>query len=607
MESVANQSENLRRIQRRLIVLRLSVVVVLSILLIRVWYIQIVKGEEYAVLSEQNRVRMVYLKPPRGLIYDRHHNLLANNIPSFNLYVVLSDVDDRQRLREDLSELIGVSVDDVRVAMEKHHTPRLPLKLKEGLTLKEAAAIESSLAQLPGVVIQAETERSYPQGTVAAHIIGYVGEVSAKGLKEEQFQNLVPGSAVGKYGVELEYDRIVRGRVGQKTIEVDARGHEQRAIQIQEPIPGDDLYLTIDLPLQRLAEDLLGDSAGAVVALDPRNGDVLVLASHPTFDPNTLARGLTVPQWNQIRHDPKKPMTNRATQGQYPPGSVFKLVVAAAGLESGSISRSTPVDCRGQFTIGDRVFKDWKKGGHGLVTLHEGLVHSCDIYFYTLGQQLGIDQIAHYAVQLGLGHRTGIDLPAENSGIVPSREWKERALGKPWYPGETISVAIGQGFVTVTPLQMASLIGTIANNGVQYQPRVVRQLKKRQDGTLVDIAPSRSETVQLQQETLTALHEALRDVVVSGTGRRAQSQGIAISGKTGTAQVVSLDNVESEDDVPHALRDHAWFVAYAPSDDPKIAVSVIVEHMGHGGAIAAPIARAIIDEYFQPDRVVMVP
>ena len=607
MESVANQSENLRRIQRRLIVLRLSVVVVLSILLIRVWYIQIVKGEEYAVLSEQNRVRMVYLKPPRGLIYDRHHNLLANNIPSFNLYVVLSDVDDRQRLREDLSELIGVSVDDVRVAMEKHHTPRLPLKLKEGLTLKEAAAIESSLAQLPGVVIQAETERSYPQGTVAAHIIGYVGEVSAKGLKEEQFQNLVPGSAVGKYGVELEYDRIVRGRVGQKTIEVDARGHEQRAIQIQEPIPGDDLYLTIDLPLQRLAEDLLGDSAGVVVALDPRNGDVLVLASHPTFDPNTLARGLTVPQWNQIRHDPKKPMTNRATQGQYPPGSVFKLVVAAAGLESGSISRSTPVDCRGQFTIGDRVFKDWKKGGHGLVTLHEGLVHSCDIYFYTLGQQLGIDQIAHYAVQLGLGHRTGIDLPAENSGIVPSREWKERALGKPWYPGETISVAIGQGFVTVTPLQMATLIGTIANNGVQYKPRVVRQLKKRQDGTLVDIAPSRSETVQLQQETLTALHEALRDVVVSGTGRRAQSRGITISGKTGTAQVVSLDNVESEDDVPHALRDHAWFVAYAPSDDPKIAVSVIVEHMGHGGAIAAPIARAIIDEYFQPDRVVMVP
>ncbi|HIA15128.1 MAG TPA: penicillin-binding protein 2 [Nitrospirales bacterium] len=607
MESVANQSENLRRIQRRLIVLRLSVVVVLAILLIRVWYIQIVKGEEYAVLSEQNRVRMVYLKPPRGLIYDRHHNLLANNIPSFNLYVVLSDVDDRQRLREDLSELIGVSVDDVRVAMEKHHTPRLPLKLKEGLTLKEAAAIESSLAQLPGVVIQAETERSYPQGTVAAHIIGYVGEVSAKGLKEEQFQNLVPGSAVGKYGVELEYDRIVRGRVGQKTIEVDARGHEQRAIQIQEPIPGDDLYLTIDLPLQRLAEDLLGDSAGVVVALDPRNGDVLVLASHPTFDPNTLARGLTVSQWNQIRHDPKKPMTNRATQGQYPPGSVFKLVVAAAGLESGSISRSTPVDCRGQFAIGDRVFKDWKKGGHGLVTLHEGLVHSCDIYFYTLGQQLGIDQIAHYAVQLGLGHRTGIDLPAENSGIVPSREWKERALGKPWYPGETISVAIGQGFVTVTPLQMASLIGTIANNGVQYQPRVVRQLKKRQDGTLVDIAPSRSETVQLQQETLTALHEALRDVVVSGTGRRAQSRGITISGKTGTAQVVSLDNVESEDDVPHALRDHAWFVAYAPSDDPKIAVSVIVEHMGHGGAIAAPIARAIIDEYFQPDRVVMVP
>ena len=607
MESVANQSDNLRRIQRRLIVLRFGVVAVLAILLIRVWYIQIVKGEEYALLSEQNRVRMVYLKPPRGLMYDRHHNLLANNIPSFNLYVVLDDVDDRQRLREDLSELIGVSADDVRVAMEKHHAPRLPLKLKEGLTLKQAAAIESNLAQLPGVGIQAETERSYPQGTVAAHIIGYVGEVSAKDLKEEQFQDLVPGSAVGKYGLELEYDRVVRGRVGQKTIEVDARGHEQRAIQIKEPVPGDDLHLTIDLPLQRLAEDLLGDLAGVIVALDPRNGDVLVLASHPTFDPNALARGLTVTHWNRIRHDPRKPMTNRATQGQYPPGSVFKVVVATAGLESGSISRSTPVECHGRFQIGNRVFKDWKRGGHGLVNLHEGLVHSCDIYFYTLGHQLGIDRIAQYAAQLGLGHRTGIDLPAEKSGIVPSREWKNRALGERWYPGETISVAIGQGFVTVTPLQMAALIGMIANNGVLYRPRVVRQVEQRHDGTLVDIPPLRSETVHLQQETLTALHEALRDVVVSGTGRRAQSRNVAISGKTGTAQVVSLDNVESEDDVPHGLRDHAWFVAYAPSDNPKIAVSVIVEHMGHGGVVAAPMARALIDEYLQPDRVVVVP
>ena len=607
MESIANQGDNLSRIQRRLILLRLGVVAVLAILLIRVWYIQIVNGEEYAVLSEQNRVRMVYLKPPRGLIYDRHHNLLANNVPSFNLYVVLDDVDDRQRLRDDLSALIGINADDVRVAFETHHAPRLPLKLKERLTLKQAAAIESNLAQLPGVGIQAETERSYPQGSIAAHIIGYVGEVSAKGLKEEQFQGLRPGSAVGKYGIELEYDRIVRGGVGHKTIEVDARGHEQRAIQVKEPVPGDNLHLTIDLPLQRLAEDLLGDATGVIVALDPRNGDVLVLASHPTFDPNALARGVTVSHWNQIRHDPRKPMTNRATQGQYPPGSVFKLVMAVAGLESGSISRSMPVACHGRFHMGNRVFKDWKKGGHGVVTLHEGLVHSCDIYFYTLGHQLGIDQIAHYAEQLGLGHRTGIDLPAEKFGVVPSREWKERALGERWYPGETISVAIGQGFVTVTPLQMAMLTGTIANNGVQYRPRVVRQLEQRQDGTRIDIAPSRADTVPIQPETLAALHEALRDVVVSGTGRRAQSQHVAISGKTGTAQVVSLNKVESEDDVPHALRDHAWFVAYAPSDAPTIAVSVIVEHMGHGGAVAAPMARAIIDEYLRPDRIVMVP
>ena len=339
MESVGSQSANLRHIQRRLVVLRLGVVAIFAILLIRVWYIQIVKGEEYAILSEQNRVRMVYLKPPRGLIYDRHHNLLANNVPSFNLYAVLDDIDDRQRFRVALSELIGMSEDNVRVAIERHETPRVPLKLKEGLTLKEAAAIESNLTRLPGVVIQAETKRSYPQGRVAAHVIGYVGKVSTDDLKGEQFQNLVPDSIVGKYGVELEYDWVLRGHMGRKTIEVDARGHEQRTVQIKEPVPGDNLHLTIDLPLQRLAEDLLRNTDGVIVALDPRNGDVLALASHPTFDPNILSRGLTMSRWNQIRYDPRKPMTNRATQGQYPPGSVFKLVVAAAGLESGETVR----------------------------------------------------------------------------------------------------------------------------------------------------------------------------------------------------------------------------------------------------------------------------
>ena len=607
MELVGSKSANLRHIQRRLLVLRLGVVAIFAILLIRVWYIQIVKGEEYAILSEQNRVRMVYLKPPRGLIYDRHHNLLANNVPSFNLYAVLDDIDDRQRFRVALSELIGMREDSVRVAIERHETPRVPLKLKEGLTLKEVAAIESNLTRLPGVVIQAETKRSYPQGRVAAHVIGYVGEVSTDDLKEEQFQNLVPDSVVGKYGVELEYDRVLRGHMGRKTIEVDARGHEQRTVQIKEPVPGDNLHLTIDLPLQLLAEDLLRNSDGVIIALDPRNGDVLALASHPTFDPNILSRGLTMSRWNQIRYDPRKPMTNRATQGQYPPGSVFKLVVAAAGLESGETVQSTPVKCRGKFQIGNHIFRDWKAEGHGLVDMHAGLVHSCDIYFYVLGHQLGIDEIAHYAMQFGLGRRTRIDLPAEKPGVVPSREWKKRVFGEPWYPGETISVAIGQGYVAVTPLQMAMLIGTIANNGVQYRPRVVRQLEERHVGKYISIEPLRSGKAPIRPEALVTLREALRDVVVSGTGRQAQLPDIAISGKTGTAQVASLDNVVSGGEVPHALRDHAWFVAFAPSDDPQIAVAVIVEHMGKGGTIAAPIARAIIAEYLQHDRVVAVP
>jgi penicillin-binding protein 2 len=590
------QHEDLRDLQRHLTFLKVGLVVVMGVLALRLWSLQIREGAYYRDLAVNNRTRAVLLEPARGLIYDRNGVLLANNAPSFNLYVTPEDVKDRDRLVEGLVRLIGLDEARVRQKLSERGSKLAPRKIRGGLTLREAALVESHRLDFPGVMIQAESQRHYRLGPAAAHVLGYVGEISAEQLERADAAGLHQGSIVGQYGVERTYDASLRGRAGQKMIEVDALGHEKRVVATERPQPGDDVYLTIDIRLQQLAEGLLGEEAGAIVALDPTNGEVLALASRPGFDPNMLSRDLSPKQWDEVIRDEGRPLTNRATQGQYPPGSTFKIVMAAAALDTNTVTPDSKIRCTGGYQFGKRLFKDWKTGGHGPMDIRQALVHSCDVYFYSVGQRMGIDTIAAYATRFGLGRETGVELPSERGGIVPSTAWKERVRREPWWPGETVSASIGQGYVTVTPLQMAHLTATVANGGTVFRPRLVRGITERANGVYREFAAIEAGQLAIKPEALALIQEAMAGVVTHGTATRARSSLVTIAGKTGTAQTVALRQ-GPEKDIPKRFRDHAWFISYAPVEAPAIAVAVLAEHMGHGGTAAAPLAKQLIEAY----------
>ena len=596
MASGTYPEAELGELQRRLVILRVGLLLVVALLGLRLWHLQIREGPYYRDLSENNRTRLVLLEPARGLIYDRHGVLLANNVPSFSLYVTPEDVKDRDALIQQLTDLLGLDPAMIRKKLTVKGSKLLPRKVKDRLTLRDATVIESHRLDLPGVMIQVESQRNYPGGVTAAHLLGYVGEISPEQLEKPEFADLHQGSVVGQYGVEKSFDKHVRGQAGQKSVEVDALGHEKKAAVVERPQAGNDLYLTIDIRLQKVAESLLGEESGAIVALDPTNGDILAMASRPAFDPNILSRELTPKQWVEIVQDEGRPLNNRASQGQYPPGSTFKVPMAVAALETHTMSPSSTVHCTGGYQFGRRLYHDWKAGGHGSMDLHDALVHSCDVYFYTVGQRMGIDVMAEYGRDFGLGQGTGVELPSERSGIMPSSAWKQKARNEAWLPGETISAAIGQGYVTVTPLQMASLIGTVANDGVNYRPRLVQAVMDRVTGNLQELPAVARGKVSAKPETFRVIKEALADVVKVGTATRAKSPLVTIGGKTGTAQVAAL-RTGPEKDIPKKFRDHAWFVAFAPVESPKIAVAVLAEHMGHGGSAAAPLAKEVIETF----------
>lgn len=585
-------------LHRRLFILRLGLLLVVVLLGLRLWHLQIREGPYYRDLSENNRTRLVLLEPARGLIYDRHGVLLANNVPSFSLYVILEDVKDREVLIQQLTDLLGLDPTIVRKKMTAKGSKLLPRKIKDHMTLRDATLVESHRLDMPGVMIQVESQRNYPGGMTAAHLLGYVGEISADQLEKPEFIDLHQGSIVGQYGVEKSYDRHVRGVAGQKSVEVDALGHEKKASVVEKPQAGNDLYLTIDVRLQKVAEELLGQEQGAIVALDPTSGDILAMASRPGFDPNVLSRELTAKQWVEIVQDEGRPLNNRASQGQYPPGSTFKIPMAVAALETKTVSPSSTVYCNGGYQFGKRLYHDWKASGHGYVNLHNALVHSCDVYFYTIGQRMGIDLMAEFGKDFGLGKATGVELPSERSGIMPSPAWKQQTKKEQWLPGETISAAIGQGYVTVTPLQMASLVGTVANDGINYRPRLVLAVMDRTSGNLQELPAVPRGKMNVKPETFRIIKDALADVVAKGTATKAKSSMVAIGGKTGTAQVAAL-RTGPEENIPKKFRDHAWFVAFAPVESPKIAVAVLAEHMGHGGAAAAPLAKEVIETYMK--------
>jgi len=596
MATAGLHDSELGELQRRLIILRVGLLLVVALLGLQLWNLQIREGPYYRDLSENNRTRSVIMEPARGLIYDRNGVLLANNVPSFTLYVSLEDVKDREGLIRQLTNLLGLDEALIRKKLTARGSKQLPRKVKDRLTLREATLIESHRLDLPGVMVQVESQRNYPGGATASHLLGYVGEVSPEQLEKPEFSELHQGSVVGQYGVEKFFDRLMRGQAGQKSIEVDAIGHEKRTVVVEQPHAGDNLYLTIDVRLQKVAENLLGEESGAIVALDPRTGDVLAMASRPGFDPNVLSRELTPKQWAEIVQDEGRPLNNRASQGQYPPGSVYKVMMAAAALETKTVTPSTTIFCNGGYQFGRRLYHDWKAGGHGSVDLRHALVQSCDVYFYTVGQRMGIETMASFAHQFGLGEETGIELPSERIGIVPSEAWKRKAKNEPWLPGETISASIGQGYVNVTPLQMASLIGTVANDGAMFRPRLVQAVMDRATGELQRRPAVLKRTLNLRPGILPVIKEALAGVVKEGTATKAQSALVTIAGKTGTAQMTAL-RTGPEKDIPKKFRDHAWFVAFAPVEAPTIAVAVLGEHMGHGGSASAPLAKELIETY----------
>ncbi len=589
-------------LRRRIAFASAAVSLALLLLVLRMWSLQILHGAELAALSENNRIRLRRIAATRGRVVDRHHRVLVESEASYDAVLVPEDARDLENTVETLAQFLEQSAADTTAILERAaKRPKFQeIVVKRGLEWHEVVAIETHQADLPGVSVHVTPRRSYPEGPVLAHVLGYVGEVSPGDLAENSSYR--SGDLIGKSGLEKVFDEQLRGINGGRHVEVDAVGRELRVLDKVDAVPGSTLVLSVDLDLQRAAESALGEEVGAVVAVDPTNGDILAMVSRPSFDPNAFASGLRSKEWRALIEDPRDPLTQRAFRGQYPPGSTFKFIVAAAALEEGIINPFNEIRCSGTHGFGERQFRCWRHGGHGSVNLVQALAQSCDVFFYQLGQKLGVDTIARYARAFGLGEPTGIVLGHEAGGLVPDREWKRERFGEPWYPGETLPVSIGQGYVTATPLQMAHAVAGLAM-GKLYRPRLVLALEE-QNGALVDSVPAdEMPDLAVRPAVLAEVREGLVQVVngVRGTGKKAALEGITVAGKTGTSQVVAMGRKRvKSSELPREQRDHAWFVAFAPAEAPEIAIAVLVEHAsGGGGSVAAPVAGEVIGEYFR--------
>lgn len=566
-----------------------------GILGIRLFDLQVVRSETYRRLSEENRIRVVPVDAPRGHILDRNGEVLVCNRPSYVVSVVPFKLRQMDETIRALGEIVEVSPDAINERVNKSMYRRFePVKIKRDIDFETLAIIQEHKLDLPGVIYQVEPRREYLQGRLGAHFLGAVGEISSQELEALASHGYRHGSLVGKWGLEKQYEPILRGDDGVQYVEVSALGREIGPLPDRDPIEpqsGSDLVLTIDLSLQRVAEEALSDTVtGAVVAIDPANGEVLAMVSRPTFDPNLFTTVIPESTWRRLNEDPGRPLLNRAVQGTYPPGSIFKVVTACAGLEHGIISQHTRfAPCRGAFKYGDRWFGCWRPEGHGSLDLVSAMAQSCDVYFYQLGLKLGLERWSKFAAACGLGMPLGLDIPNEAGGLIPSKDFFNRRYGRgKWSTGVLLNLSIGQGEVLVTPLQMACLMAALANGGTIYRPRLVKEI--RSAGGRVNVQqPQVVGHLPLSASSLEIILKSLRAVVRHplGTGRLAAVDGLAVAGKTGTAQN------------PHG-EDHAWFGGFAPADgSPQIAVVVLVEHGGHGGSTAAPVAGKIIEAYLK--------
>ncbi len=591
--------------RKRFKIVFVVVSIMISFLIIRMWHLQIVRGDELRQRSENNSVRLRKIKPLRGLILDTNGQVLVDNQPSFDIIFEPNRARNIDDVAYKLKNLLAARSMALTMEIPSYGKKRWfpPVKIDKNISIEKLSIIETHTPDLPGVTVEVVPIRKYLSGEMTAHIIGYTGEVSPEELKKEANSGLSVGDIIGKDGLEKYLDQYLKGKSGAQQVEVNALGKEIKVIGKIEPVSGYNVVLSIDANLQKVAWEALKDKAGAAAVIDPRNGAVLALVSTPSFDPNLFNGGISFEDWEELSTDPSHPLGNRAISGQYPPGSTYKLIVAAAALGEGLISPDTSFNCNGSFELGNRAYRCWQKHGHGRVSLHRALVESCDVYFYNVGKLVGVDTIAEYARAFGFGQATGIDLPREKSGLIPTKEWKLSRFKEAWQLGETISISIGQGYDLVTPLQLVNAYAALANGGTVYRPRIIKRIETADGRILKTFEPEAKSTLPLSREDMDILTRALWGVVNEdgGTGHALRRKEADVCGKTGTAQVVGMpsDKTAKRNLTSAKFRDHALFVCFAPCKNPEIAIAVIAENAGHGGSAAAPIARKIVDAYFE--------
>ena len=599
----------LDRFRFRLGFAAIAVLIAFSLLFARFFWLQVIQHDYYTTRAEGNRISLVPIVPNRGVIVDRNGTVMARNYSAFTLEIIPSKVNDLDLTIDGLSQLIEVQAKDRKrfrkLMEESKNFESIPIRTR--LTDKEVAKFAANRFRFPGVEVKARLFRQYPLGEIGSHALGYIGRVNDRDVdtiaRAEQEANYKGTDHFGKTGLEQKYEFHLHGQTGYEEVEVDAGGRAVRSLARTAPVPGNNLSLTLDAKLQAITEQAFGDRRGALVAIEPETGGILALVSAPTFDPNLFVDGIRTDDWDAYNTDPDKPMINRAIYGTYPPGSTFKPFMALGALEIGKRTPQQTISDPGFYNFGGHQFRDDKKGGHGSVDMYKSIVHSCDTYYYMLANDMGIDNIANFMGQLGLGQRTGIDIDGESEGVLPSQAWKKRRFKRPeqqkWYAGETISIGIGQGYNAYTPLQLALATATVANNGVMFRPHIVKYITDAKTGEKTMIEPEPMRRLPFKPQNIDVIRKAMIGVNKEGTGARAFAGAeYESAGKTGTAQVYSLKGEKYEaGKVKDRMRDHALFIAFAPADKPKIALAVIVENGGFGAQSAAPIARMVIDYY----------
>ena len=596
--------EDLSLVQRRARIVFWIVAGLVVLALGYYWKVQILEHKKYETMAEANRTRLRVLAAPRGLILARGGEILADNKAAFKVSLIRENVKDEAASTAAISRLLGIDEQTLRdrVALHKDFQLFEPIVIADGLEPEDIAPIESRRLELPELTVETEPQRTYPRRGLAAHVLGYLQELTTDEIRARPDRKTRPGEMVGKTGVEREYDDLLRGQDGQAVEEVDSLGRVQKSDARTHPVKGHDLTLTIDVAIQEEAERALADREGVVVVLDAESGGILALASSPTYDPNRFITRFTPQEWKDLIDDPNSPLENRAIRGLYAPGSIFKLVMALGGLGLGFITPETTVYCSGSTQIYGAVRHCWFAPGHGAMDLANAIKNSCNIYFYQLGRRMGIEAIAQSAGRLGLGHKTGIDLSGEKEGLVPSTEWKKTALGLPWYPGETISIAIGQGQLQVTPAQVAALTARIALRGRPLPtPHLFRSARNgrqawtgRSDAAVAAEGPSLPFNEPVYGKVIAGMWRSANE---GGTGQGARVDGFDVCGKTGSTQVMSRESAERLALAGREIKTHSWFSGFAPRDNPRIVVTVLVEYGGGGGATAAPVAGRIFAKF----------